>query len=98
MALENEEIFKVYVSEMSEVIYMELFIVQTQRVFSPIYMFDIDSLFAANGCGLNNGGCSHLCLNRPHPQPYVCACPMGLELLKDGRTCIVPEAFLLFTR
>lgn len=53
---------------------------------------------SANGCGENNGECSHLCLNRPFPLNYVCACPMGLELLKDGRTCIIPEAFLLFTR
>ena len=47
---------------------------------------------------MNNGGCSHLCLNRPYPQEYVCACPMGLELTQDGKICIVPEAFLLFTR
>ena len=50
-----------------------------------------------NGCaGDENGGCSHLCLHRPIGQ--TCACPMGLELLADGKQCIVPEAFLLFTR
>lgn len=31
------------------------------------------------------------------PQGPVCACPMGLELQKNGMTCIVPEAFLLFS-
>ncbi|NP_001170929.2 low-density lipoprotein receptor-related protein 5 isoform 1 precursor [Danio rerio] len=48
-----------------------------------------------NGCAENNGGCSHLCFHRP--QGLSCACPMGLELLSDLRTCVVPEAFLLFT-
>ncbi|XP_071498009.1 low-density lipoprotein receptor-related protein 6-like [Diadema antillarum] len=47
-----------------------------------------------NPCGVNNGGCSHLCLYCPRGP--VCSCPMGLELLADGHTCIVPEAFLLF--
>jgi low density lipoprotein receptor-related protein 5/6 len=50
----------------------------------------------SNACGSNNGGCSHLCFMRPPPRPHICACPMGLELMKDGKTCIVPEAFLLF--
>lgn len=27
-----------------------------------------------------------------------CACPIGLELMGDMSTCIVPEAFLLFSR
>lgn len=27
-----------------------------------------------------------------------CGCPIGLELIADMRTCIVPEAFLLFSR
>lgn len=48
-----------------------------------------------NGCAENNGGCSHLCFHRP--QGLTCACPMGLELLSDLRTCVVPEAFLLFS-
>lgn len=50
-----------------------------------------------NPCATNNGGCSHLCLNRPK-NDYICACPMGLELTSDLRACIVPEAFLLFSR
>ena len=50
-----------------------------------------------NTCGDNNGNCSHLCLFRPQPLAHVCACPMGLELRSDGETCIVPEAFLLFS-
>lgn len=50
-----------------------------------------------NTCADNNGNCSHLCLYRPLPLKHVCACPMGLELQADGRTCIVPEAFLLFS-
>lgn len=41
-------------------------------------------------------GCSHLCLNRP--TGAVCACPMGLELMRDNRTCVTPDAFLVFSR
>ncbi|XP_051910993.1 low-density lipoprotein receptor-related protein 6 [Hippocampus zosterae] len=50
----------------------------------------------SNACGHNNGGCSHLCLFKP--RGAQCACPIGLELIADMRTCIVPEAFLLFSR
>ncbi|XP_015596782.1 low-density lipoprotein receptor-related protein 6 [Cephus cinctus] len=50
-----------------------------------------------NPCARNNGGCSHLCLNRPGNN-YVCACQIGYELTKDKRTCVVPDAFLLFAR
>ncbi|WAR02016.1 LRP6-like protein [Mya arenaria] len=44
----------------------------------------------------NNGHCSHLCLYTPNGAQ--CACPMGLELINQGKKCIVPEAFLLFTQ
>lgn len=47
-------------------------------------------------CAIKNGGCSHLCLNRP--KDYVCRCPIDFELSKDKRTCFVPSAFLLFSR
>nr|AVT42511.1 Wnt co-receptor arrow [Lithobius atkinsoni] len=57
----------------------------------------VHDMNGTNPCGINNGDCSHLCLNRPNDS-YVCACPMGLELTANQKTCIVPEAFLLFTR
>ncbi|XP_063231013.1 low-density lipoprotein receptor-related protein 6 isoform X2 [Bacillus rossius redtenbacheri] len=50
-----------------------------------------------NPCADSNGGCSHLCLNRPGNRS-VCACQIGYELTSDSRTCVVPEAFLLFAR
>ncbi|KAJ9592050.1 hypothetical protein L9F63_001429, partial [Diploptera punctata] len=50
-----------------------------------------------NNCTENNGNCSHLCLNRPGNN-YVCACQIGYELATNERTCVVPEAFLLFAR
>ena len=28
-----------------------------------------------NACSTANGGCSHLCFNRPND--YVCSCPLG---------------------
>ncbi|KAJ2950571.1 hypothetical protein O0L34_g8817 [Tuta absoluta] len=49
-----------------------------------------------NKCVDNNGGCSHLCFNRP--KDYVCSCPLGLELSTDRTTCIEPEAFLVYSR
>ncbi|KAF6200224.1 hypothetical protein GE061_006527 [Apolygus lucorum] len=49
-----------------------------------------------NPCSMKNGNCAHLCLNTP--SKYVCACQMGYELESNGRTCVEPEAFLLFTR
>lgn len=42
----------------------------------------------------SNGGCTHLCFNRP--KDYVCACQMGYELTSDQKTCILPSSFLLF--
>ncbi|XP_012280055.1 low-density lipoprotein receptor-related protein 6 [Orussus abietinus] len=50
-----------------------------------------------NPCAKDNGGCSHLCLNRPGDR-YVCACQIGYELTKDKKTCVIPDAFLLFAR
>lgn len=50
----------------------------------------------SNPCALKNGNCSHLCFNRPNN--YVCRCPIGYELARDHRTCIVPSAFLLMTK
>jgi hypothetical protein len=38
-----------------------------------------------NRCGRNNGGCSHLCL--PNEGAFSCACPTGLTLQSDSRTC-----------
>jgi low density lipoprotein receptor-related protein 5/6 len=48
-----------------------------------------------NECAVKNGGCSHLCLNRP--QDFVCRCQIDYELAKDKRTCVAPAAFLLFS-
>ncbi|XP_041973077.1 low-density lipoprotein receptor-related protein 6 [Aricia agestis] len=47
-------------------------------------------------CSDNNGGCSHICFNRP--DDYVCSCPLGLELDNTRKNCIEPEAFLIYSR
>ncbi|XP_006822699.1 LOW QUALITY PROTEIN: low-density lipoprotein receptor-related protein 6-like [Saccoglossus kowalevskii] len=57
---------------------------------------NVKKIEGTNVCAHDNGGCSHLCLYRPIG--VICACPIGLELLQDQKTCIVPEAFLLFSR
>ncbi|CAN8003970.1 unnamed protein product, partial [Ixodes pacificus] len=51
-----------------------------------------------NPCAASNGGCSHLCLNRPNGEAPACACPTGLELREDLRTCTATEAFLLYVQ
>lgn len=40
---------------------------------------------AENACGNNNGGCSHLCLR--NPVSYSCACPTGIKMSSNGKTC-----------
>ena len=50
-------------------------------LFFPLFFL----LPGTNPCGVENGGCSHLCLARP--QGYVCACPE----VPDGRTCSLSE-------
>jgi len=47
-------------------------------------------------CASEVSACSHLCLLTP-PGP-VCACPTGHELAQDNSSCLIPEAFLLYTR
>ncbi|XP_077517260.1 low-density lipoprotein receptor-related protein 6 isoform X3 [Amblyomma americanum] len=51
-----------------------------------------------NNCSRGNGGCSHLCLQRPRGSGHVCACPTGLELRADLRGCTAAEAFLLYAQ
>ncbi|XP_077986933.1 low-density lipoprotein receptor-related protein 2-like [Glandiceps talaboti] len=41
----------------------------------------------ANGCGVLNGECSHLCL--PNPTGFICACPDNMNLSADNQTCEV---------
>lgn len=53
-------------------------------------------IIGTNPCAIKNGGCSHLCLNRP--KDYVCRCPIDYELAKDKKTCVVPAAFLFFSK
>ncbi|XP_033637179.1 very low-density lipoprotein receptor-like [Asterias rubens] len=44
-----------------------------------------------NRCGINNGGCSDLCVAAPliteSSASYTCLCPNGVALLEDMRTC-----------
>uniref|UniRef100_A0A672JJU4 Low density lipoprotein receptor-related protein 5 n=1 Tax=Salarias fasciatus TaxID=181472 RepID=A0A672JJU4_SALFA len=65
--------------------------VSVSKHFCPLSV----CITGTNGCAVDNGGCSHLCFWRQ--QAVSCSCPMGMELLSDLQTCVVPEAFLLFT-
>uniref|UniRef100_A0A665TZ97 Low density lipoprotein receptor-related protein 4 n=1 Tax=Echeneis naucrates TaxID=173247 RepID=A0A665TZ97_ECHNA len=52
-----------------------------------------------NPCAVNNGGCSHLCLLAPAPKASSCACPTGINLQMDGKTCTPGmSSFLIFAR
>lgn len=61
------------------------------RVREVIYNHGINQcdlyLTATNPCGIDNGGCSHLCLMSPVKPFYQCACPTGVKLLENGKTC-----------
>lgn len=48
-------------------------------------------------CSVDNGGCSHLCLLTP--TGHSCACPTGIALKADGKTCEKGmKKFLLIAR
>lgn len=47
-------------------------------------------------CQLSNGGCSYLCLLSSEQPFYSCACPTGIQLSEDQRTCkSFPDDFIL---
>ncbi|GAB6033184.1 Low-density lipoprotein receptor- protein 4 [Chamberlinius hualienensis] len=52
-----------------------------------IHFFHRGRLAVPNMCSIHNGGCSHLCLIAPFPVSHSCACPTGVALLADKRTC-----------
>lgn len=50
-------------------------------------------------CEEDNGGCSHLCLLSPREPFYTCACPTGVQLQDNGKTCKAgAEEVLLLAR
>ncbi|XP_023246171.1 low-density lipoprotein receptor-related protein 4 isoform X3 [Copidosoma floridanum] len=55
---------------------------------------DKNQVHPENACGRNNGKCSHLCLRNPNG--FSCACPTGIIIKSDKRTCnSSPTNFLL---
>ncbi|XP_028171895.1 low-density lipoprotein receptor-related protein 4-like isoform X3 [Ostrinia furnacalis] len=60
-----------------------------------VRVFHKDRIEGVNRCGKNNGGCSHLCLLKPGG--YTCACPIGIKLTGNGKTCLNgPVNYLIF--
>uniref|UniRef100_A0A8C2BBN6 Low density lipoprotein receptor-related protein 6 n=1 Tax=Cyprinus carpio TaxID=7962 RepID=A0A8C2BBN6_CYPCA len=61
------------------------------NIFSPmdihVYSQERQPLDVTSPCALKNGGCSHLCLLSPVKPYYQCACPTGVQLLDDNKTC-----------
>ncbi|OXU25251.1 hypothetical protein TSAR_015309 [Trichomalopsis sarcophagae] len=63
-----------------------------------VRVFHRNRQMVENPCSRNNGNCSHLCLLAPAPKRYRCACPTGLILNPDGKTCPgMPDKFLLMS-
>lgn len=48
----------------------------------------------SNPCTDSKGGCDQICLYR-HNKTYVCTCEINYELKRDGKSCILSDAFLL---
>ncbi|XP_072942283.1 low-density lipoprotein receptor-related protein 6 [Epargyreus clarus] len=71
-------------------------VVEQMANMMGVKAFRLGESLGWNRCSDNNGGCSHLCFNRP--DDYVCSCPLGLELGNDKKTCVEPEAFLIYSR
>ncbi|PIO29253.1 hypothetical protein AB205_0211260 [Aquarana catesbeiana] len=64
-----------------------------------LHVFHRRRMQVRSACSVNNGGCSHVCLLSPHPKGHSCACPTGVNLLGDGRTCSSGmDRFLIFAR
>ncbi|KAK7175881.1 hypothetical protein R3I93_000216 [Phoxinus phoxinus] len=64
-----------------------------------IHMFHHHRTTVQTPCLVNNGGCSHLCLLAPAPKASSCACPTGINLQADGKTCThAMNSFLIFAR
>lgn len=62
-----------------------------------IRIFHRDRRFISNPCHSNNGGCSHICLLSPHEYKFTCACPIGVKLTDDNRTCKNgPSSYIIF--
>lgn len=62
-----------------------------------IRVFHRDRKYISNLCSVSNGDCSHLCLL--NPKGYSCACPIGVKLSKNGRTCNDgPQNFIIFAK
>ncbi|XP_072942146.1 low-density lipoprotein receptor-related protein 4 [Epargyreus clarus] len=60
-----------------------------------VRVFHKERRSGVNRCSKNNGGCSHLCLLKPGGR--TCACPTGVRLSSDGKTCTNgPINFLIF--
>lgn len=47
---------------------------------------------ASNPCAVNKGGCSHFCVAKS--SGYECACPAGLPLKQDNKTCEGSTSFV----
>ena len=51
-----------------------------------LFYWHMINLTGQNPCNAtSNGGCGHLCLLNAHG--HSCACPTGVKLLSDGKTC-----------
>lgn len=64
---------------------MTMFLLLLLINFSFLFFSFSFVILGENVCGSDNGGCSHLCL--PNPQGYSCACPTGIIINPDNKSC-----------
>ncbi|XP_056645747.1 low-density lipoprotein receptor-related protein 6 [Diorhabda sublineata] len=74
----------------------EVIVDQMENVMG-LRAINLNASIGWNLCKDNNGNCSQLCLYK-HNQERICACQIDHELKKDGKTCVKPKAFLLYSK
>lgn len=59
-----------------------------------IKAIDRTANLGTNLCATNNGDCQQFCFYKPTHE-VVCSCQIEYELGPDGKSCVIPEAFLI---
>ncbi|MCL4126473.1 UNVERIFIED_CONTAM: hypothetical protein GTU68_065881, partial [Idotea baltica] len=61
----------------------------------------LQSKKVVNPCGVNKGGCDHMCILTHTPDDeigYRCACDIGYQLNSDQKQCTMVKEFLLYSQ
>ena len=68
---------------------------QEQKETHLKYFSQLNQPERTTQCSINNGGCSYACVLTNESPYYACACPTGIQLNSDSKTCkSFPDEFL----